>query len=118
MRISWTERQTNEEVLIRVGEDRSLMMVIRKRQMKFLGHVMRRGELESVVLTGYVEGRRARGRQRETYMSGITRAVGGQLSVAGILQTTDDRSRARNIHEWHHKSSGRTVERGWDPADD
>ena len=52
MKISWTERQTNEEVLRRVGEDRSLMMVIRKRQMKFLGHVMRRGELESVVLTG------------------------------------------------------------------
>ena len=57
MKISWTERQTNEEVLRRVGEDRSLKMVIRKRQMKFLGHVMRRGELESVVLTGYVEGR-------------------------------------------------------------
>ena len=48
MRNSWTERHTNEEVLRRVGEDRSLKMVIRKRQMKFLSHVMRRGELESV----------------------------------------------------------------------
>ena len=93
MRISWVERQTNEEVLRRVEEERSLMMVIRRRQMKFLGHIMRRGELERVVLTGYVEGRRARGRQRETFMNGIARALGGQIRAARILHMTEHRTR-------------------------
>ena len=39
--------------------------------MKFLGHVMRREKIESVVMTGRVDGTRDRGRQREKYMDGI-----------------------------------------------
>ena len=37
------------------------------RQVKFFGHVMRKEEMENLVTTGYVEGKRAQGRQRETY---------------------------------------------------
>ena len=36
------------------------------RQVKFFGHVMRKEEMESLVTTDYVEGKRARGRQRKT----------------------------------------------------
>ena len=39
------------------------------RHVKFFGHVMRKEEMENLVTTGYVEGKRARGRQRETYLT-------------------------------------------------
>ncbi|RUS88370.1 hypothetical protein EGW08_003882 [Elysia chlorotica] len=61
-RISWTERKTNEEVLHLHGTDRSLLQMIRKRQMEFLGHINRHDGLEKLMLHGKVEGKRARGR--------------------------------------------------------
>ena len=39
------------------------------RQMTFPGHVMRKDELEKVVLTGYVEGTHDRGKQRESFLT-------------------------------------------------
>ena len=97
MRVSWVERKSNEEVMRMAGVRRELMGAIRTRQMRFLGHVMRRGEYENVTLTGFIEGGRARGRQRETFMSGIRRAMGGELSSASILQMTADRERWRSV---------------------
>ena len=40
-----------------------------RRRMTFLGHVIRKDELKKVVLTGYVEGTRDRGKQRETFLT-------------------------------------------------
>ena len=37
--------------------------------MKFLGHVMRNGELENLAMTGKIEGKRSRGRRRVLWMS-------------------------------------------------
>ena len=43
------------------------------RQMLFLGHVICKDELEKVVLTGYVEGTRDRGKQRETFLTYLSK---------------------------------------------
>ena len=59
--------------------------------MKFLGHVMRREKIESVVMTGRVDGTRDRGRQREKYMDGIVRAAGNGWTAGRMLQATKDR---------------------------
>ena len=91
LRISWRDRVINEVVLRRMGVGRGLMKHIRERQLRFLGHVMRRGELENVCLTGRVEGTRSRGRPREKYMDGLVRAVGGGVSATQLLQMTADR---------------------------
>ena len=45
MRISWSERMTNEVVLERAGTKRCLQRAIRRRQLEILGHVMRKEEL-------------------------------------------------------------------------
>ena len=37
--------------------------------MSFLGHVLRKEEMEHLVVTGFVDGKRARGRQRETFLA-------------------------------------------------
>ena len=68
MRISWTDRKTNEEVLQLAETKRSLMTTIRKRQLKFVGHINRKNGLEKTVLCGKIEGKRSRGRQRTTYI--------------------------------------------------
>ena len=65
MRISWTEHATNEEVLTRAQTERRLLKTIRKTQLEFLGHVMRKEGLENLTMTGKIEGKRSRGRQRK-----------------------------------------------------
>ena len=42
MRIPWTDKLTNEEVLQRAGVERKLIGEIRTRQMRFFGHVIRK----------------------------------------------------------------------------
>ena len=92
--VSWTERVTNERILERMDQERELLKTIRRRQLQFLGHVLRGEGLESLCLTGKIEGRRARGRQREKYMDGIRRVTGGERTAAELLQM------ARNRQEW------------------
>ena len=55
---------SSEEVLARAGVNRRLIKDNRMRQMCFLGHVLRKGGLENLALTGQIEGKRSRGRQR------------------------------------------------------
>ena len=49
MRIPWTAKKTNEEVLTEAQTTRQLMTKIRKRQAKFVGHVIRKNQLEHLV---------------------------------------------------------------------
>ena len=41
MRISWTEKKSNEEVMEMAGYKRSLLKTIRKRQLQYFGHINR-----------------------------------------------------------------------------
>ena len=47
-----------------------------RRQMTFFGHVIRKDELEKVVLTGYVEGTRDCRKQRETLFTYLSKHKG------------------------------------------
>ena len=63
-RISWTEKITNEEVLRRVGEKRSMVETIVRRKKNWIGHIMRGDGLMKEVMEGKMEGKRGRGRKR------------------------------------------------------
>ena len=67
-RIPWMARMTNEAVLKQTGKERSLMRNITKRQLEFLGHTIRKRKLEHLAITGKIEGKRAPGRQRTTFL--------------------------------------------------
>lgn len=95
MRISWIERKTNEEVLRMVSAERELVQIIRKRQLQFLGHVVRRKQLEHLVLTGMVSGKRARGRQRLTFLTAMKNVTGKRPTE--LLHLCDDRERWRQL---------------------
>jgi len=41
-KISWTDRVRNEEVLLRVNEQRSILHEISKRKINWIGHILRK----------------------------------------------------------------------------
>ena len=66
---------------------------LRKRQMNFLGQVLRNEKIEHLCLTGMMEGRRARGRQRVKYLDTILEDMGGGMTRNQLLQLARDRER-------------------------
>jgi len=65
----WTDHVRNEEVLIRVNEQRNILLEIRKRKAKLVGHILRRNCLLKQVIErkimGTIEVARRRGRRRK-----------------------------------------------------
>jgi len=78
------------------------MKIIRRRQLEFLGHVMRKEGMEDLILNGKIQGTRSRGRPRQTYMESLCNWMENQfpeeemknVTVINILSTTKDR------HSW------------------
>ena len=71
LRISWTEKKTNDEVLRRINCNDRLLDILNKRKLKFVGHVMRSESLGKNLLTGMVLGNRGRGRPKTRYSDNI-----------------------------------------------
>ena len=89
---------SNEEVLKRVGGKRELLTVICKRQLSFLGHIYRKGHLESIVLTGKIGGKRARGRQRKTFLESLRERSGRRYdSNSTMLKASLDREEWKSM---------------------
>jgi len=76
LRTKWTDKVTNEEVLQHADSSRELVTTIATRQIRFLIHILRKEKLKELVLTGRSEGKRARGRQRLTFLSWLYRTTG------------------------------------------
>ena len=97
LKISWTDRVSNDVVLHRAGTKREIMKFIRQRQLRFLGHVMRSQQLENVCMTGRIEGRRGRGRPRVKLVDSLAKVVGGGVTPAQLLRMTETRSDWRSM---------------------
>ena len=54
--ISWTEHVRNEEVLLRVKEQRNILHEIIKRKADWIGHILRRNCLLQRVIEGKIKG--------------------------------------------------------------
>ena len=86
---------TNVRVMELAGVREHMMGTVRKRQLGFLGHLLRHDCLEKEVFLGMIEGRRARGRQRMKYATSLLEDIPGDMRVAGLVQL------AQNRREWH-----------------
>ena len=68
-KISWIDHVRNEEVLLRVNEQRNILRAIRKRKANWIGHILRRNCLLKQVIEGKINGEmdvtRRRGRRRK-----------------------------------------------------
>ena len=89
LKVTWYSHTRNDEVLRRAGYEKSLLITIRRRQLEFFGHVMRKG-LEELFITGKIEGRRDRGRQRLTYLDSMAKWTG--VPREELLRMSKDRS--------------------------
>ena len=73
--ISWTDHVRNEEVLLRVKEQRNILYEIRKRKANWIGHVLRRNCLLQQVIEGKIKGQievtRRRGRRRKKLLDDV-----------------------------------------------
>ena len=83
MRISRTEKKSNEEVMEMAGYKRSLFKTIRKRQLFFFfffffwggGHINRANGKEKQILSEKIRGTKSRGRQRTKYTGSLNNFV-------------------------------------------
>ena len=90
LRISWKEKVTNVEVYLRMNTSTSLLIDIIHRQLTFLAHILRKGELEYLVVTGFVDGKRDRGRQRESFLTYLSKIVGkSPLELINLAKKRD-----------------------------
>ena len=66
-KISWTDHVRNEEVLLRVNEQRNILHEIRKRKANWIGHILSRNCILKQVIEGKIkremEATRRRGRR-------------------------------------------------------
>ena len=84
-KMSWTDHVRDEEVLLRVNEQRNILHEIRKRKGNWIGHILRRNCLLKQVIEGKIKGEmevtRRRGRRRKNVLKcgageGWRRSVG------------------------------------------
>src|SRR6218665_3112544 len=76
-KISWTEHITN--VLAGIGEERAMTHTIRKRQRKWIGHILRGNSLSRTVIKGKMEGKETRGRPRQMMLNWMMADSYGKL---------------------------------------
>ena len=74
-KISWIDHVRNEEVLLRVNEQRNALREIRKRKANWIGHILRRNCLLKQVIEEKIKGEmdvtRRRGRRRKKLLDDL-----------------------------------------------
>ena len=81
MRVPWTARRSNQSILKETNPEYSLEGLMLKLKLQYLGHLMRRtGSFEKILMLEMIEGGRRRGRQRMSWLNGITKSMDMNLS--------------------------------------
>ena len=81
MRVPWTARRSNQSILKEISPGCSLEGLMLKLKLQCFGHLMRRVDsLEKTLMLGGIGGRRRRGRQRMSWLDGITGSMDVSLS--------------------------------------
>jgi hypothetical protein len=98
MKISWTDKIRNEEVLRRLRKNLELLKTIKHRKTSYFGHIIR-GEkyyLLQRVLEGRIEGRRSVGRMQMSWLQNIKHWTNIH-NMGELIHTARNRSEFSNI---------------------
>ena len=81
MRVSWTERRSNQSIIKEISPGCSLEGLMLRLKFQYFGHLMQRADsFEKTLMLGKIEGRRRRGQQRMRWLDGITDLMDASLS--------------------------------------
>ena len=96
-KISWTDHVRNEDVLLRVNEQRNILHEIRKRKANWIGHILRSNCLLKQVIEGKIKGEmevtKRRGRRRKKLLDDLKDRKGHSHLKEEALDSTIWRNR-------------------------
>ena len=92
LKILLIDKFTCEKLIRRANARRTLLNLKKKQQLKFMRHIFSEGELKNLILTGKIDGKRARGEQRSKMLENTVRGSREDILSNPIIKTTYDRN--------------------------
>ena len=89
-KIKWSEKVTNEQVLDRIGEKRTLLNNILRRKANWIGHILRRNCLLHDAIEGQMTEVKGVGRRRTQFLDYLR-----NRRYWGLKEEAEDRKRWR-----------------------
>jgi len=94
-KISWTDNVRNEEILLRVKQQKNILHEIRKRKANWIGHILHRNCLLQRVIEGKIQGgievRGRQGRRRRKLLDDLK----GRRGYSHLKEEALDRTMCR-----------------------
>ena len=106
LNISYKDHVTNEgvrrKIQAAIGEYDELLTLVKKRKLRWFGHVSRSSGLAKTILQGTVKGKRKRGRQKKRWEDNNKEWTGMDFasSTRAALKTGQDGKGLLQIHLW------------------